>query len=107
MTKFEKRRSGFTFIETMVVVAIIVVLAAVAAAGLTNYAGSLTHLERMNSAKAIYITAQNRLVNLKTRNQLSMFQEEALSQFYTASEAQDDDGTVIPAFSMSTRATRP
>nr|HPR40202.1 prepilin-type N-terminal cleavage/methylation domain-containing protein [Oscillospiraceae bacterium] len=96
MTKFERRRSGFTLIETMVVVAIIVILAAVAAAGLTDYASSLTHLERMNSAKAIYITAQNRLVNLKTRNQLSMFQEVSLSQYYTESEAQDDDGTVIP-----------
>jgi len=95
MTRFEKRRSGFTFIETMVVVAIVVILAAVAVAGVTGYASSLTHLERMNSAKAIYIAAQNRLVNLKTLNKASIFQEEALSQYYTASEAQDDDGTVI------------
>lgn len=95
MTKLEKRRSGFTFIETMVVVAIVVILAAVAVAGLTDYASSLTHLERMNSAKAIYIAAQNRLVNLKTLNKAAVFQEEALSQHYHTGEAQDDEGNVI------------
>ncbi|MBP6887855.1 MAG: type II secretion system protein [Oscillospiraceae bacterium] len=92
MTKFEKRRSGFTLIETMVVVAIVTILAAITAAGVTGYASSLTHLERMNNAKAIYIAAQNRLVNLKTLNKFAIFQEEALSQHYQTKD--DEDGSL-------------
>ena len=95
MTKFEKRRSGFTLIETMVVVALITILAAITAAGVTGYASSLSHLERMNSAKAIYIAAQNRLVNLKTLNKSGIFQEDALAHYYHTSNVQDEDGDPI------------
>ncbi len=95
MTKFEKRRSGFTLIETMVVVALITILAAITVAGVTGYASSLSHLERMNSAKAIYIAAQNRLVNLKTLNKSGIFQEDALAHYYHTSNVQDEDGDPI------------
>ena len=52
---------GFTMVETLIAVAILVILMAVAFVGVLNYRRGLKQIEMDNAAKEIFIAAQNHL----------------------------------------------
>lgn len=58
----ERRARGFTMVETLMVVAITVILMGVAFVGVINYRRSALKLELDATAKEIYIAAQNHLL---------------------------------------------
>lgn len=57
----QRKRSGFTMAEMLIVVAIIAVLGAVSFVAVTRYQRSLAQLERDGIAKEIFVAAQNHL----------------------------------------------
>ncbi len=56
-----RRRKGFTLAETLIVVAIIVVLGALSAIVVTNYQRRMKQLEMDSAAKELFLAAQNHL----------------------------------------------
>ena len=69
MYKKQKNR-GFTLAETLLTVAIIVILAAVAFIFVPNYLRSMTQLERDGIAKEIFIASQNHLTMAESQGYL-------------------------------------
>ena len=68
--KYRKDNAGFTLIETLLVVAIIVVLMAVSFVGIAGHLHSLKITELDNAAREIYMAAQNRASLLKSSYRL-------------------------------------
>ena len=67
----KRKRRGFTLAETLIVVAILMVLAALAFIGVNRYMRSLAQLEYDAVAKEIYVVAQNHLTMAKSQGFLS------------------------------------
>lgn len=66
----KKRHKGFTLVETLVVVAIVICLLAVSAVAIVKYMKHLQITELDNTAREIYMAAQNRAVLLKNGGKL-------------------------------------
>lgn len=68
--KRKTNQKGFTLAETLIVVAIIMVLAALIFIAVFQYMRSLTQLEYDNAAKEIFVVTQNRLSMAKSQGYL-------------------------------------
>ena len=66
----KRKQKGFTLAETMIVVAILLILAALVFVGVWQYLRSLTQLEYDNAAKEIFVVAQNHLTMAKSQGYL-------------------------------------
>ena len=67
----ERCAAGFTLIETMLVVAVMGILAAVSIVGIVSYNRQLQLMKLDNAARNIYMMALNRAVILKNRGVLT------------------------------------
>lgn len=65
-----KGNSGFTLVETLAVVAVLVILLGLSAVGVAHYRDLLKITELDNAAREIYMAAENRAVLLGIGNQL-------------------------------------
>ena len=65
MRKIRSHQSGFTLVEMLVTVIIIVILLSVSVICINKYRKQLKITELDNAAKQIYIAAQNRAILLK------------------------------------------
>ena len=59
-------RKGFTFVEMMMVIAILAVILAFAVPGFASYSKRIKLMELDDSARTIFMAAQNRLMSLHT-----------------------------------------
>ena len=66
----ERRQRGFTLQEMLIVVLILIVLLAVSIVGIVTYMRQLQLAERDNSAKEIFMAAQNRAILLQSSGKL-------------------------------------
>jgi len=73
-------RSGFTVVELVVVVAIVLVLAGISAVGLSGLQKNLTQKELDSKAQLIYAAAQNRLSQLQAAGLTSIYEGEGISK---------------------------
>ena len=65
MVAKRKRRSGFTMVELIVVILIVVILGAVATPGILSYIEAGRQTNRMDIARSLYLGAQNQLTELR------------------------------------------
>lgn len=65
-----KNRHGFTLVETLIVVAVLVILLTVSAAGVVGYLRQARITELDNAAREIYLAAQNRAILLQGSQRL-------------------------------------
>lgn len=65
-----KNRHGFTLVEMLVVVAVLVILLAVSAVGVVRYLRQIRITELDNAAREIYLAAQNRAILLQGSQRL-------------------------------------
>lgn len=117
--KYKKRNGGFTLVETLLVVAIVIVLFALSVAGVGRLRSRLKITELDNAAREIYLAAQNRAVLLSNRGALSPLvvrpdgsnaleqSEEAVCYYFVANddpalEQLLPDGTIDPALTDGT-----
>ncbi len=61
-----KEKKGFTLVEMLIVIGILTVLMSVAAPNVVSYAKRIKLMELDDSARSIFMAAQNRLVSLKS-----------------------------------------
>ena len=85
MKYWNKRNHGFTMVEMLAAVAIVVILLAVSAVGVARYQAVLKLTELDNAAREIYMAAENRAVLLSGTRRLS-------SQLKTAGRETLTDG---------------
>ena len=65
-----KNRRGFTLVETLLVIAVLVILLAVSAVGVAVYLRQAQVTELDNAAREIYLAAQNRAILLQGSQRL-------------------------------------
>lgn len=100
--KNNRRFSGFTLAEVLIVVAITVVLAGVGFVSVFNHMRSLVQLERDTIAKEIFVAAQNHLTTAESQGYLNLgsAQYGLPETIGGGTESQDETGVyylVIPA----------
>lgn len=83
----DSRHGGFTLLETLLTVAILVILLGVSAVGAARYRDPLKITELDNAARAIYMAAENRAV---------LLQNSGAAVSLLSSSAPDGGGPVLP-----------
>lgn len=87
----DRIKKGYTLAELLTVVAIIVVLCAISAVGVVNYYNYLQQMEVDQTAKEIYIAAQNHLTYANTTGQLTDDSNLGLRMDRKPSDMSDDE----------------
>ncbi len=91
------RKKGFTLIEMIVVLTIIVITALIAVPSLFNYLARAEQLTRTETAKLIYLTAQNQLTQIRALGNLkSAYGDEISGKYFEKDAAGDYTDDLIP-----------
>ena len=61
-----KGKKGFTFVEMLIVITILAIITAVAAPGVASYTKRFKLMELDDSARAIYMAVQNKMVAMRS-----------------------------------------
>ena len=69
--RFDNKNKGFSLVEMLAVVAILIILLGVSAVGVVYYRDLLKITELDNAAREIYMAAENRAVLLSNARRLS------------------------------------
>ncbi len=92
------RKKGFTLIEMIVVLTIVVITALIAVPSLFNYLARAEQLTRTDTAKLIYLTAQNQLTQIRALGNLkSAYGAEISGKYFETDLAGDYTDELDPA----------
>lgn len=101
----KKNNKGFTLLETLLVVAILVILLCLAMVGVARWRDYLKITELDNAARAIYMAAENRVVLLRNNGTVaSLLGDTSLSDTTVTSSADDGSTTTTNLRVLSSNA---
>lgn len=89
--RIKRRTGGFTMVEAMVVLAIMVILMGVAFIAVWRYQRTMAQMNLDTSAKEIYIAAQNHLTAAKSQGLLESYSKSGAG---TSEDATNDEGAI-------------
>ena len=92
--------NGFTLAETLVALAISIILLAITMVGILQYYKNMKLTEMDTTAKEIFIAAQNHLTQADASGELKRYRKDALDTTET-SVNEDALGTLIPSQPLS------